>query len=396
MKIIDSKNNTFEDGQPTINHGNMLVNHIAQVASNNLDTQKFFIDEKDEDVWGDEEVQNVFKRSRWKILKKNIGKNLSLQGEVAVVVEILQKKVYIDTIKINNYEMLGSILYFFEGFTGKIVQAENKKWEHEIIRYTINKEGKVEHLFGHYELNEKQKKYEFVADTKPNVTTWTIIPVVLFRNNADKTSDVLNGNCGGLVQTINSISNKLILEVRDAKTFTAVNQNFAQSLTEPKFRTAQAKGFLPITDPDSMLSNVIFPIQFSNVQIQQNLLTIDKLQDDLLKLTFTFRDTYNTGTNKHNAEVAISNQAAIEYLNFKREIREQDWSSLFQVLLMVLKKKYKNVTPKVKIKLSEMTENQIKATNAAIVAEAQAKGNIEAAEIIARAKAKEGKDVKNT
>lgn len=374
---------------PKINLGNVVVQHIAQASSNNLDTQTFEIDGVNEDNWGEEKVQEILKRSNWKILKKNLGKNLSLTGKQFVVVEKFEDKFYIDFIVPWNYEILGDEIIIFEGLTGKNYRNKNDISCQEIIKYRKNENGKVTYQFGYYDFDKNSDTVKFIPVKKQIVTSWTIIPVVIFKNNADSTSDVNNGNCAGIVETLNYISNILVSEVRDSKTFVAINSNLGKKLDERKIKEAQKEGVIKLPSPDSVMGQVIVPIQFSAVQIQQNLITVSKLQDDLLKFTFSFRDTYETGTNKHNAEVAISNQAAIEYLDFKREIRENDWSKVFQIILMVLKKDYKT-KPKVKISLSEISENQIKATDTALVSKMQTESNLEIAKLNAKTRKASG------
>lgn len=76
--------------------------------------------------------------------------------------------------------------------------------------------------------------------------------------------------------------------------------------------------------PDSTLQVPLTQLTGSIATIQQLLLQYNYLEDKILKYSFTMRETSNTGTNKHNLEVAAHNQAAFEYIINKKRLRELD------------------------------------------------------------------------
>jgi hypothetical protein len=94
-----------------------------------------------------------------------------------------------------------------------------------------------------------------------------------------------------------------------------------------------------------------------------NLLGIqDYLEKMLYKACLSFKNPEETGTNKHNPQIANFYNEVIENMDNKREIREEDYKSFFQMLSIILFNKI-NENIEVIIPLSPLMKNLIKASD---------------------------------
>lgn len=66
--------------------------------------------------------------SRFKRLRKQLGKKLSMCGKVAVAVDIIEGRPYISISEITNYTKVAGTLVEFIGDTGRIIEEKDCKY----------------------------------------------------------------------------------------------------------------------------------------------------------------------------------------------------------------------------------------------------------------------------
>jgi hypothetical protein len=102
-----------------------------------------------------------------------------------------------------------------------------------------------------------------------------------------------------------------------------------------------------------------------------NLALQDFHEKAIYKACLSFRNPEDTASNKHNTQISTFYNDVIEYLDNKREIREEDYKEFFEMVgLILFNKLIEDI--KITIPLSPLMKNLIKASDPHGVAKIQA------------------------
>lgn len=329
-----------------INLGNSMMYHIAQQASNKLDSKTHLLNKKPINESIPEKMIQTLEENRFLFLKRKLGKKLSLDGISALVIqqdEQTNTEIYMSSPI--DFRIIRNKLVYYVGLTEFKVQYNNESvpcyevWEiinNQTIRYyaiNVKDKNKVNHLIPYNENQILELNIDY-------------IPVQIFYNNEDGKSDIENVKMWDSIYALNFFSNELHEEWILTRTKWMWNENF--DVDEPiideygkQVGTGMSKKFkkrvLKVNQPDGMIQNVAAPLISGTQAIMYNQAAIDFIEDKILKYTFSTRDTNATGgNNKQTTEIKQFNSPATEYLELKKDIREHDFKMFYKMLAKVL------------------------------------------------------------
>ncbi len=329
--------------------GHSLELFISQDSTNKLDSREQLIDGVELNNY--QPFKEVFHRSRWRRLRKRLGKLLSLQGKAAVSIEIVDDIPYLELNQVHSYRMIGNRLLEFWGTTDIMHEYDNNLYP--VYTKWYFKEGGV---YKEYTYKTKDSGWLLYADPI-HLKDIDYIPVGMFFNNEDGLSDIDNTAMWDAINTLNYHTNEITKEWDMSKTTFAVNAMYNPSYGVKNMEDEKADNRMIISkSPDGQLQSAIAPLIGGTQNMLYSQSNINFVEDKILKYTFTVRDSTATGTNKQTSEIAQFNAVALEYLVDKREIREEDYKHFYNVLSKFLGL---DKVEKVEILVSELVENLI-------------------------------------
>lgn len=313
----------------TVNLGKSLTKVIAQDSANKLDSNDQLINGQELKSFFPDEIKQVLHKSKWKRLRKRIGKKLSLCGKVGVQIDLLNGTPFISIGELVNYtEVAGTMVEVIMMASGSYTVDGVDYQEYERI-YLEN--GLVRKMNGYF-IDE-----EWVLSTNTEITAFpsyiTKIPVQIFWNNEDAVSDIENTDMRSALEELDDFSNRMERLQTLSELGLIFNRNMTGKSGADILKSFKDKGFTEVNGMDAQLGSGIDAKGAVGYTLELAQLT-DWLEDKILKYTFTTRDTIASGSNKHNAEVGMFNQFAIEYLLDKKEIREEDYKEFYLKLAM--------------------------------------------------------------
>lgn len=313
----------------TVNLGSSLAKVIAQDSANKLDSNDQLVNGTEVTNFFPDEIKQALHKSKWKRLRKRLGKRLSLDGKVSVQIDLLNGMPYVSMGTLFNYtEYAGNLVEVVLMATGiyKVDGIEYQEYE----RFYIE-DGVVKKMNGYY----IDKEWVLSADTEVSVfpSYITKIPVQIFWNNEDGVSDVENTNMRSALEELNEFSNRMERLQTLSELGLIFNRNMTGKSGKEMVKSFKETGTAEVNGMDSQLGSGIDAKGALGYTLELAQLT-DWLEDKIMKYTFTTRDTIASGSNKHNAEVGMFNQFAIEYLLDKKEIREEDYKDFYKLLAM--------------------------------------------------------------
>lgn len=330
--------------------GETITSFIAQDSANKLDS-------REQEIVGTitDTMQKALDNSKFKRLRKQLGKYLSLSGYAALSVDIINGEPFISV----------SEKPVFKEVAGKLI---------EVVLSTANKvviDNTSYDLYERYFLsNGRVIKENGISTDKDG---WVVqgeqiilpanitrIPVKIFANNEDLLSDIDNVRMGTAIKQLSKMYERLPNTMELSQIGLLVNRNMSGGKSAKDIlKEYRDTGTIEVNGMDSQLGAGIQPIGSMGYSIEL-IAVIDWLEDKIFKFTFTTRDTTSSGTNKHNAEIGMFNQFAIEYLIDKKEIREEDYADFYSILSMM------SGTPTqytVTLKISEVLQNMLDSMN---------------------------------
>lgn len=348
-----------DDGISKWNSGNSLVEFIAQDSTNKLDSREQLIDGKEMKDALPAEMIGVLKNSKWKRLRKRLGKELSRTGQAAVVIDLIENTPFISLGKLIDFTRIAGKLVEVRLYTGDVMVVEGAEGEveHPIEERWFIEDGAIKKMYGIIIDNEWITEGEVIT-LPANITR---IPVKIFDNNEESKSDVDNTKMLGAIRQMNDFQNKIGETYELTQFGLLVNRNMTGGKTGPQIiKEYKEKRTIEINGADAQLGTGISPIGAPGYVAELTLL-IDWLEDKVMKFTFTTRDTTQSGTNKHNAEIGMFNQFAIEYLIDKKEIREEDYADFYSILGLFFGIDLSQSV--VELQISEVLQNMLDAMN---------------------------------
>ncbi len=314
---LDNKENSKHKD---INMGEILINFMEQDSDNKIDSQTLL----GIDNTRNKKLKELLNRSDFVTLRSKASRSLCIQGETAFAILIHNNKEYIRNFEIENYKMK------FNEFIEITVHSnymENKKnaEEKEFYRWYFNDEGRV--VREGYTINtttkEKKISSEFVYPTK-----YKTIPVGRIRNNPISEPDYFKAMT--IFKEISTLSNDIGTEWEMTKTIWQ-NSTWAGNGDGEDFVDKLKQGSNVVTqfNPNSKAAQQFGVIMQGSLTVSQLIQSIVFLEDRAMKYSFSGRDMDNSGTNKHNAQVGLFNQAHSEYLQKKARQRERDYYNFF-------------------------------------------------------------------
>ena len=234
----------------------------------------------------------------------------------------------------------------------------------------------------------------------------TRIPVEVIYNNERGLSDIGNVKMWDAIAELDYHAKEFGVEWMVSRTLWLDNHNFGDGQLRKWIEDDNR--VLPVESYKSKFQDPITMASAGTPTVTQAMVDINFIEQKVLKYTFSNVDTIATGSNKFNKEIDKFNQDANEYLENKRESREESYSFLISKLIEILfalrkKVKYEDKDKVfIKLKLSDLEQAIInEAALKAKTMEAEGKKKLgEAAEQQARAmkhqadaltKTKEGK-----
>lgn len=304
-----------------VNYGYSIVKKIAQLSANKVISSR--------DIVGiPSEFADSVKVSKLKTILKRMEKELSIRSRYALVSIIIDDRPFFITAKPSSWKIVGNTIENIVLFTDNFVEIGESL--HQLYLEFNLVGGKVikSNFYIDEETSEKVKYGEDI--TYPGDK----IPVELFENNEDGTSDIENGSAQCLVEELNGL-------------YSEVYKEFQRSRMQFSYNALRGAGKdgnqweSEIENPDYFVHEIMSPDgaeqQSINLFVQNTMESnaelrriIQAIENDILKVTLSWLPSSATGTNKHNQEAMQWNQEAQEYIDSKVEIREESLTSFFE------------------------------------------------------------------
>lgn len=317
-----------------VNIGDIIANFTAQDSVNKIDSRVF-------NGLAKKELKNILLKSDFDTEKAKAGKILSFFGEVAVALIIIDGEPIIKFFRVKNFESSGveltSILVEGEsnysdsqtGFSAPILyrwfidRNQNSKTFGRVIRDTV-----------YYD--EVSRTTKIVPEAKQYVYDKRItkIPCQIIRNTPDATPDLIIA--AEILLELNVLGSEIGQEWEFIKT--QLNNVSALMGSGKKGSTREIEilngsRIADSTSPNSKFAASFTPVISGSASLQQLLQTITWFEDRAMKYAFGGRDASGSGTNKHNAEISLFNQAQSEMVQVKIEQRQRDYNRFFNTIV---------------------------------------------------------------
>lgn len=336
-----------------INLGTNIANYMARDSVNKLDSRPFNIDKgfpfpdqnevnarnlEDEIITKSNAIlRNLLERSDFFRARMEAGHYLSLYGAVLALWIYVEDKWYIQFLKIINYKAFNKDIsrivahsfdvYAYNGQTPHYLRYELEVKDEKLISKINIVEPKSEAGKTKFKVIEN-KKLEYPASVN-------FIPGVIIKNNYLALPDF--HSVAPILQEINVLSNGYGEEWEKIKTMFVnkgglYGKGQSASSTQKQILSGKTHVFGGSTS-NARFANYLEA--FMSGSITGDILTrmILFLEDRALKYSFYGREMEGTGTNKHNMQVSLFNQANSEYINVKKRQRESDYTDFFKMMV---------------------------------------------------------------
>lgn len=333
--------------------GSTIEKFISQDSANKLDSREQLIDGKEMKVALGTMTLDVLKKSEWKRLRKRLGKQLSILGQASIQVDIIDGQPFVSLGKLISYTKIAGELK--EVILDAEYVIEHLEQGYPVYERFFIEDGTIKKMFG----IKVDGEWIIDGDIVSYPSTVTRIPVKIFANNEDEVSDINNTNMWWAINQLNNFTDKIEDTQLKSQFGLLVNRNMTGGKTAAELMNElREKGTITVNGIDSQLGAGVNPIG-SVGYVTELAFLIDWLEDKVMKYTFTTRDTTASGTNKHNAEIGMFNQFAIEYLMDKKEIREEDYADFYNILGMFTGDSVETV----ELQISQVLQNMLDAMN---------------------------------
>ena len=368
-----------------LNLGDVVIRRINNLSVINLEKMLFNISGFSKKQ--KEQIDTLLKKSRWTKIKKNLGYKLASEGSGALILEKIEDKYFILNFNIIHFKRIGDSVVWAEGWSENQYYDKNINSTYPTYYKYYKKNNKVyksiEYEVEEYVLdpitNDSEWKPVMKVLQKWTLTNLPEIPIQIFENNEVAASELAYAGAHSIVDNLNYFSNELAKEWLQTKTLALSNKMVNQGIEEYEYWRGKERGYLTFTQPDTQSIPSLSVAAPEPSSLLNNLALQDYYERALYKACLSFRNPEETSSNKHNTQISTFYNDVIEYLDNKREIREQDYSSFFVIVGKILFKKELEI--KVKIPLSPLMKNLIKASDPHGVAKIQAASNEKIAEI---------------
>ncbi len=348
------------------NLGASLVQDIAQDSVNKIDKKEWKLN-KISNITKNY-LQKVFRNSQHQTWKKQIGHYLSTRGTRAAVAYVLNGKIILDHMEVISFKSVAYELEHIYLTDGQLIEIDGTK------------QPMVTHFFRKLQGNgvyKILKEVGYMADhmfttdgpvfvNKGPIFTYpqgiTRIPVEIINNNERGLSDIGNVKMWDAIKELSYHSGELGTEYETTKAMWGSNENFSSGQKPLSDVLASGERVIKQSDMASKLGNPDAPVSLGGMAAVGPMAHADYIEDKIRKYTHTQAQTDSTGTNKHNTEVDKFNQKATEYLDNKKEQREQDYTSFVSKLIELAAALKHNVSKadmdkvEVKLTISEMEQ----------------------------------------
>ena len=368
--------------------GQSLIERISQASVNKLDKNEWQIkgiSKQTRDL-----IKKTLKQSHIKKLKKRVGHHLSQEGTSAIAIQIGNNEAFLKEYRVIQketmfYELTSIVLANYEPLT---ISIEDVLYDQSLHFYFDEKGRVVKET-----LNTPHDKTKDIIITDQFVypKSVTRIPVEVIYNNERGLSDIGNVKMWDAIAELDYHAKEFGVEWMVSRTLWLDNHNFGDGQLRKWIEDDNR--VIPVESYKSKMQEPITMASAGTPTVTQAMVDINFIEQKILKYTFSNVDTISTGTNKFNKEIDKFNQDANEYLENKRESREESYSFLISKLIEILfalrkKVKYEDKDKVfVKLKLSDLEQAIIdEAALRAKTMEAEGKKKLgEAAEQQARA-----------
>lgn len=355
-----------------VNMGTILINFMEQDSDNKIDSQTLL----GIDNTRNKQLKDLVRRSDFITLRSKASRPICLRGETVMGLMIYKGKEYIKMFEIETYTRE------FNEFTDLTVSVDVKNGKNgmskeiKLYRWYI-KEGRI-----FRDTIKRKGNIDEVTTTFPYPTKYKTIPFTLIRNNPISEPDYMKAVT--IFQEINALSNDIGEEWEMTKTIWQSNSwagngggaNFVEELKNGKRQ-------IDTFNPNSKIAQQFGAIMQGSITSSQLIHNIVFLEDRAMKYSFSGRDMDNSGTNKHNAQVGLFNQAHSEYLQKKSRQRERDYLTFFKDVVARYVQGVK-IPNKITFDMSEFEKGKVEGMRAAQanreLIEAQKKVQLNAAE----------------
>lgn len=280
-------------------------------------------------------LDSVTKTIEFQEVLAEAGRCLSMKGKnVALVLEIVNNKPFIDWGEVSNFTKVGGELEEICVDTRSTVNVGSGKYPLYHL-FKKNEKGQVVKIQGYWD------KKEWVALQEVEVKLpFNKIPAFVLRNNALGESDIPE-TMRGLITNLDWLSDDIIPEYVASSTQWLKNMTFGSTETADDMfeRSLDHKKIHEGNDPDNKASMGVGPVSLGTQSIINLSAIINYVEDKILKYSMQFREVGSGGTNKHNLEIASENKQAFEYMLAKLDWRERQLGkamTLFQGLMSTI------------------------------------------------------------
>lgn len=275
-----------------------------------------------------DEINALLNISNFKIIRKRLGKILSLEGKGAYIILPYKDSYILDVMSIDDYSAIGKEEIEIIGRSGKTYIYEN--CEYPIITKLYFDNNKPT-LTRYIEVIDEKDNSRMVVTIEEDFVYDNIdfLPAKIFSNNAELVSDICEASVWDDLQRLEYFDNKLRAEWERTRTTPIYNSNFTDKDGKSETNAIDnGQGFIEDESFGAKLGQgmVMVPATAGTTILQQNIIF---MEDDILKKLGMQRDTLNNGSNNHNLEIVMSNQYGLEKLLTQRDIRQSDYNDLF-------------------------------------------------------------------
>ncbi len=353
---LDSLLNLFGKEKNKIrgNRARSLIKKKIRNQINKLEAKPFDIQSQ--------KITEVLHNSDIVRLRRKLGAILSMEGKAALVILPFKNTYIVDVIKVSDYVAIGKMEQRVTGFSGAVYIHDGVDYP-IFSEYSYNEEGQP--ILRRY--IEIEDEGQFVIQEDVVFNGLAFLPVEVFFNNEDRLGDVAYAEVEDDLVRLDYFDQKLKAEWERTRTLIQYNTNFTDN--DPKQHTEEidnGKGYIEEDSFNAKLGNGtnVIPAGAGTTVLQQQILF---LEDDIKNKLGIRRDT--TGSNnRHNLEVVIDEQEALETLMAEKTMRESHWNQFVNKLGALLGEAEETI----EIEISDIEQAKLDLL-AAQVAEAQMK-----------------------
>lgn len=296
-----------------------------------------------------ETLTNIFHLSDMNHLRFNLGETISLYGRAFLCMipvmgnsEIMMLK----QLEVTDYQTIGSKVisavgnirnstYDYGGeqylinYKFYINSANKFALERYIVVETKNENGQIE-------VEQVSTHEPFVYKQVLDLLEMPLEPIQMFKNNIDLLPD---GNYFGVMQDVyrlNAIDAKMVADYsRSRSDRVYASQYDGNKLTDSKSRDSLSKDYSESYTPlDVSVPTQLTTTPMNSVEIFWN--TVNTLTDRIMKQLKMFRETDDSGTNKHDLEILKKDSNVIDNVKQVQATRQREWDSFFTKICSLL------------------------------------------------------------